>query len=153
MDQDKRRNTAAMRVRVDNFTMLIAAMRQTRLVRDEFSEVLGMSPSGARKYILELRNHNVIVVAGFVDATPTYQGQPVYALANNESLINDFLVAIALPVPLRKETPAPSTRLLTRNDDPARHVYTQFDIKLESLRIPAPDPLLAHLFGRARTAA
>lgn len=152
MIKDRIRSTVATRARVQNFTRLIDMLRGGRMLRDEIGEFLGMSPSGRRKYILELRKGGVIELAGFIDATRWCEGHPFFALTGDEAVIADFLSKLALPAldEPRLVIPRPSR-------EPGRHVHILRDdvehVAKPRFKIPAPDPLLAHFFGFAGAAA
>jgi hypothetical protein len=103
------RSTSATLRRIENMQKLIAELTQHEMLADEIAWFLKFSPSGARKYIRDLREAGVIELSRYVEGTATYLGKAVYQLTPDPERIAAFLAAIAQPkregAPPRKERP------------------------------------------------
>lgn len=74
------RSTSATLRRIENMQKLIGELQLHEMLADEIAWFLKFSPSGARKYIRDLREAGVIELARYVEGTATYLGKAVYQL-------------------------------------------------------------------------
>lgn len=151
------RNTVATRARVQLMVDLIEELRdKPTMLRDEIHFFLGFSPSACRKYIIDLRRAKVIIDAGNEPGkTPFHKGQLIFAINPDVDLVDAFLAKLTEAGPAMPARQV--AKALPGGDNPNRHIHIMADdvshpFRL-SRRIPAPDPLLAHLFGFAGVAA
>ncbi len=141
------RTTAATQRRIANMHILLAALSTRDMMRDEFCELLHFSPSGARKYIRELREAGVIEVARYVDPSAHNFGMPVYRLVSGtaDAFLAETCEVKKAPAVKRRETVA---------TDPSRHMHIMGDDVFYSARSPrvvvARDPLIEAFFGPAK---
>jgi hypothetical protein len=74
------RSTSATLRRIENMQKLIGELSLHEMLADEIAWFLKFSPSGARKYIRDLREAGVIELARYIEGTATYLGKAVYQL-------------------------------------------------------------------------
>jgi predicted transcriptional regulator len=144
---DRIRSTPATRRRDDNVRAIITALRERHLMRDEIAALINMGRSGANKYVAMLREAGVIEIERYVAKTVWATGKPVYRLNPDTALVDGYLRSL--------DTGTVSVTKPVREIDHTRHVHLTSDdcnyhIKLASVRIPPPDPLLAAFFGLAK---
>lgn len=145
------RNTVATRRRLDNIRTIIAALGGTEMDIDALCDLLHFSPSGARKYIRELRAVGVMEIGRYADGTVTYLGRAMFRLAD-PSRVDDFLSMLNADVtpPQRK----PSVKRQPP-DLAGRNIHIMADDSRYPLRVSrvvvARNPLVAALFGPAAT--
>jgi hypothetical protein len=131
-------------VRIAKIKQLIAALSLHEMRRDEIETLLEFSPSGSRKYVVDLGNAHIIELARFEDVKPGRMGHPVYRLTADADLAREFLADLDLStiVPRRKPLPrkqsdvmlcGPSRRFHLMQDD------THFAVRVSGLAV-SPDP-------------
>ncbi len=148
------RSTSATLRRIENMQKLIAELSMHEMLADEIAWFLKFSPSGARKYIRDLREAGVIELARYIEGTATYLGKAVYQLTPDPERIATFLAAIAQPkregAPPRKERPGVREQAMAGS---GRHFHILADDTHYAIRVNRGpvmrDPLVAALFGSA----
>lgn len=136
--------------RVEKIKLLIDTFRKRDLMRDEVGHVLGYSPSGARKYIKDLREFGVIELARYVEGTATFLGYPVYKLTSDAQRVEDFLATVESNM----QMPARGQGEFKAVVDPTRHFHIMQDDVQHAIRVSrvkvARDYLVTALFGAPR---
>jgi DNA-binding transcriptional ArsR family regulator len=132
------RNTSITRQRVDNMLRLVAEFHLREMLRDDIREFLGMSPSGVRKYIRELREAKIIDAVRCDDLQgPQHQ---IYALCASTETVTAFIQSLALP----QVVPARKPKSFIQPADPSRHVHVMDDDAQYPVRVRrnaiTPDP-------------
>src|SRR5262249_30690652 len=101
------RSTSATQRRIENMQKLIGELSTHEMLADEIAWFLKFSPSGARKYIRDLRDAGVIELARYIEGTATYLAKAVYQISPDPERVKAFLAAIVQPkregAPVRKE--------------------------------------------------
>ena len=146
------RSTSATLRRIENMQKLIAELQNHEMLADEIAWFLKFSPSGARKYIRDLRDAGVIELARYIEGTATYLGKAVYQLTPDAERVKAFLAAIAQPkregAPPRKERPSLREQSMAGS---GRHFHILADDTHYAIRVNrgpvTRDPLVAALFG------
>lgn len=142
------RSTAATTQKSSNIKRIIEALCMGEMTRQTISELLSMSPSGTRKYIADLKREHVMVTVRQDGATSWHNGHDVYRLNPDVDVIDSFLAKLEAGTvpksPAKRGENAAEVRsgLHICSDDMA------FSVKVSGFKIPAPDPVLAHFFGR-----
>ena len=136
--------------RAKHFTTIIDAVSKDKLSIIEISECIGMTKSGGRKYIRDLREEGIIQEVGYASGKigNLLLARPLYAVNPDSEYVKRFLDAINAPakdgLPRRrgqhKEFDASAT-LHVMNDD---EIYR---IKRAPVKIPAHTDLMKALFG------
>jgi len=85
------RSTSATLRRIENMQKLVAELQNHEMLADEIAWFLKFSPSGARKYIRDLREAGVIELARYIEGTATYLGKAVYQLTPDAERVQAFL--------------------------------------------------------------
>jgi hypothetical protein len=98
------RSTSATQRRIENMQKLIGELSTHEMLADEIAWFLKFSPSGARKYIRDLREAGVIELARYIEGTATYLGKAVYQISPDPERVKAFLAAIVQP---KREGAAP----------------------------------------------
>jgi hypothetical protein len=148
------RSTSATLRRIENMQKLIGELSVHEMLADEIAWFLKFSPSGARKYIRDLRDAGVIELARYIEGTATYLGKAVYQLTPDPERVRAFLSAIVQPkregVVPRKERPGLREQSMAGN---GRHFHILADDTHYAIRVNRGpvmrDPLVAALFGSA----
>lgn len=148
------RSTSATMRRIENMQKLIGELQLHEMLADEIAWFLKFSPSGARKYIRDLREAGVIELARYVEGTATYLGKAVYQLTPDPERVRAFLAAIVQPkregAPARKERPGLREQAMA---GAGRHFHILADDTHYAIRVNRGpvmrDPLVAALFGTA----
>lgn len=148
------RSTSATQRRIENMQKLINELMDHEMLADEIAWFLKFSPSGARKYIRDLREAGVIELARYVEGTATYLGKAVYQISPDPERVQSFLAAIAQPkregAPPRKERPGLREQAMA---GAGRHFHILADDTHYAIRVNrnpvARDPLVTALFGPA----
>ena len=148
------RSTSATQRRIENMQKLINELMDHEMLADEIAWFLKFSPSGARKYIRDLRDAGVIELARYVEGTATYLGKAVYQISPDPERVQSFLAAIAQPkregAPPRKERPGLREQAMA---GAGRHFHILADDTHYAIRVNrnpvARDPLVTALFGPA----
>lgn len=148
------RSTSATLRRIENMQKLIGELSMHEMLADEIAWFLKFSPSGARKYIRDLREAGVIELARYIEGTATYLGKAVYQLTPDPDRVRAFLAAIVQPkregAPPRKERPSLREQNMAGN---GRHFHILADDTHYAIRVNRGpvmrDPLVAALFGSA----
>lgn len=148
------RSTSATLRRIENMQKLIGELSVHEMLADEIAWFLKFSPSGARKYIRDLRDAGVIELARYIEGTATYLGKAVYQLTPDPERVRAFLSAIVQPkregVAPRKERPGLREQSMAGN---GRHFHILADDTHYAIRVNRGpvmrDPLVAALFGSA----
>jgi DNA-binding Lrp family transcriptional regulator len=148
------RSTSATQRRIENMQKLIGELAQHEMLADEIAWFLKFSPSGARKYIRDLRDAGVIELARYIEGTATYLGKAVYQISPDPERVKAFLAAIVQPkregVAPRKERPGLREQNMAGT---GRHFHiladdTHYAIRMNRTPVTR-DPLVAALFGAA----
>jgi hypothetical protein len=148
------RSTSATQRRIENMQKLINELMDHEMLADEIAWFLKFSPSGARKYIRDLREAGVIELARYVEGTATYLGKAVYQISPDPERVQAFLAAIAQPkregAPPRKERPGLREQAMAGS---GRHFHILADDTHYAIRVNrnpvGRDPLVTALFGPA----
>jgi hypothetical protein len=148
------RSTSATQRRIENMQKLINELMQHEMLADEIAWFLKFSPSGARKYIRDLREAGVIELARYIEGTATYLGKAVYQICPDKERVQAFLAAINQPkregAPPRKERPGLREQAMAGT---GRHFHILADDTHYAIRVNrspvARDPLVTALFGPA----
>ena len=148
------RSTSATQRRIENMQKLIAELSTHEMLADEIAWFLKFSPSGARKYIRDLREAGVIELARYIEGTATYLGKAVYQISPDPDRVKAFLAAICQPkregAAPRKERPGLREQSMA---GAGRHFHILADDTHYAIRVNrnpvARDPLVAALFGPA----
>lgn len=148
------RSTSATQRRIENMQKLIGELSTHEMLADEIAWFLKFSPSGARKYIRDLREAGVIELARYIEGTATYLGKAVYQISPDPDRVKAFLAAIVQPkregAAPRKERPGLREQSMAGN---GRHFHILADDTHYAIRVNrnpvARDPLVAALFGAA----
>lgn len=148
------RSTSATQRRIENMQKLINELMDHEMLADEIAWFLKFSPSGARKYIRDLREAGVIELARYVEGTATYLGKAVYQISPDPERVKAFLAAIAQPkregAPPRKERPGLREQAMAGT---GRHFHILADDTHYAIRVNrnpvGRDPLVTALFGPA----
>ncbi|WP_426111498.1 ArsR family transcriptional regulator [Massilia sp. PWRC2] len=151
------RSTSATQRRIENMQKLIGELSTHEMLADEIAWFLKFSPSGARKYIRDLREAGVIELARYIEGTATYLGKAVYQISPDPDRVKAFLAAIVQPkregVAPRKERPGLREQAMAGS---GRHFHILADDTHYAIRVNrspvARDPLVAALFGAAPSA-
>jgi DNA-binding Lrp family transcriptional regulator len=148
------RSTSATQRRIENMQKLIGELATHEMLADEIAWFLKFSPSGARKYIRDLRDAGVIELARYIEGTATYLGKAVYQISPDPERVKAFLAAIVQPkregAPVRKERPGLREQNMAGT---GRHFHiladdTHYAIRMNRTPV-SRDPLVAALFGAA----
>jgi DNA-binding Lrp family transcriptional regulator len=148
------RSTSATQRRIENMQKLIGELSTHEMLADEIAWFLKFSPSGARKYIRDLRDAGVIELARYIEGTATYLGKAVYQISPDPERVKTFLSAIVQPkregAPARKERPGSREQAMSGT---GRHFHILADDTHYAIRMSRTpvmrDPLVAALFGAA----
>ena len=148
------RSTSATLRRIENMQKLIGELSVHEMLADEIAWFLKFSPSGARKYIRDLRDAGVIELARYIEGTATYLGKAVYQLSPEPERVRAFLAAIVQPkrdgAAPRKDRPGLREQSMAGN---GRHFHILADDTHYAIRVNrgpvTRDPLVAALFGSA----
>jgi DNA-binding Lrp family transcriptional regulator len=151
------RSTSATQRRIENMQKLIGELSTHEMLADEIAWFLKFSPSGARKYIRDLREAGVIELARYIEGTATYLGKAVYQISPDPDRVKAFLAAIVQPkregAAPRKERPGLREQSMAGT---GRHFHILADDTHYAIRVNrtpvARDPLVAALFGAAPSA-
>jgi len=139
--------------RIERIRNVVTALLAGDLVREELTDVLQVSPSGARKYIADLREAGCIALARYADGTTTSLGAPVYTLAMTAKEAQAYLDSLAANLPARAIKPSNSAFSIASRD-PSRRFHIMADdapYQIRISRIPVMrDPLVAAFFGAGR---
>lgn len=138
------RRSAATQRRDDNLRILIAALRQGVLLRDQMRSLLGNSHSGCNKYIAVLRAAGVLELKRYVNRTRSSPGHPAYGLTGNLQRVDDFLASLDAGPALAEMAPERHVHIM--DDD------CHYERKITAHRVPAPDPVLAAFYGLGQRA-
>ncbi|MES2127963.1 MAG: winged helix-turn-helix domain-containing protein [Pseudomonadota bacterium] len=148
------RSTSATQRRIENMQKLIGELMTHEMLADEIAWFLKFSPSGARKYIRDLREAGVIELARYIEGTATYLGKAVYRISPDPERVQAFLAAIVQPK--REGAPPRKERAGAREQNMAgagRHFHILADDTHYAIRVNrnpvGRDPLVAALFGAA----
>lgn len=152
--------TTASAQRVANMRLIIEAIRAAgTIARDDIAILIGMSPSGGRKYIHTLMFEEVLEIVGVEPALrKCHPGAPIYALNADSSIISAFLERLeAMPVNLKQKLalvdhsgPGPRMQKVQAEDGRSIHMLRDDVVqrpRSSKFRIPEPDPVLAHFYG------
>ncbi|MES3022717.1 MAG: ArsR family transcriptional regulator [Pseudomonadota bacterium] len=145
------RCTAATMRRAENMRKIIGRLRLGETMGYEINELLGFSPSGARKYMADLSRAEAMIVTRFIECQSKKEGIPVYVLNPDEDKVKAFIDTLHVmgvrPKPGQK-------REQTIDAGPGRHIHVMADdiehhVRVPRLVIPRHTELLAFFFGLA----
>lgn len=151
---ERTRSTSATKRRIENFQRLINELANHEMLADDIAWFLKFSPSGARKYIRELREAGVIELTRYVEGTASYLGKAVYKISSDSERPKAFLAAICETEPTGANSHKKRSRLREEClESDGRHFHFLADdthLTVGVNRCPvARDPLVAALFGPA----
>jgi hypothetical protein len=136
-------------IRIERIRSLIAAFRLREMMREDIADLLSVSPSGARKYVADLRDLGVIEIARYVDGTATSMGSPVFRLALDAAAVDECLDSLPVRSYARK---APTSESLGERAGPGRRFHIMADDDHYAIRVintlPVHEPMMAHFFTR-----
>lgn len=143
----KDRNTIATQARAERMREIVMILKRGEMSASDICELFNISPSGGRKYVVELLNANVIYLSHRINTRIGNQGHPVYAINPDASVVDDYLADLHLPTGRVK--PGMEPALPT---DPNRHIHLAKDdgpfvAKLHKDKPIVHEPMLAHFFG------
>jgi hypothetical protein len=128
--------------RIAKIRKILVALLCCPQSRDELGNLLQVGPSGVRKYLADLRGKVELIVI---------DGQPHYRSTMGDEAAEGYLAKLAAQLPVRS-TPALKTALSFARRDPSRHFHIMEDDEYHQVRVlrklPALDPITAHLFNR-----
>lgn len=144
-DEFKRvRSTTSTQRRIDNLRKLVAELSARDMLADEVASLLKFSPSGARKYIHDLREAGVIDLARYIDATATYPGRPVFQISPDSERVAQFLASLDQPSKRMPAKDASRSKLDIASRSADRHFHIMRDDAHYPVRVSraavAPDP-------------
>ncbi len=135
------RQTSAVERRAENMRKVVELLKASEVTRIEVQLALALSPSGARSYIRELRDNEVMILdrceprayAHYRDHSP---GEAIFRINSDEQLVARFLARICEPKRMRKAVASK-----TIDAEPGRHIHVMADdvnysIKPPVMRIP-----------------
>jgi hypothetical protein len=147
------RSTSATMRRIENMQKLIGELQLHEMLADEIAWFLKFSPSGARKYIRDLREAGVIELARYVEGTATYLGKAVYQLTPDPNGCGRFWRPCAAQTRGRARaqgTPWSARTGHGRCRPPLPYFGGRYPLAIRVNRSPVMrDPLVAALFGSA----
>jgi hypothetical protein len=127
--------------RIERMRSLITALQVKPMTRDEIGAVLEVGPSGARKYLVDLRGKYAVDMIA---------GEAVIRLTISAAEVLAFLSELSAAALARSAKRAPSAPVI----DPSRHIHIMLDdaaFKVRPLKgIPAHVPMMAHFYGLVR---
>jgi hypothetical protein len=145
------RTTVNTLQKANRMRRLVAEFRTRDLSTDGVCKFLELTASGARSYIYPLRDANVIALHHWERRSEKSAPMATYRITGDELVIAEYLTTLQQPGP--PKPPKPPT--VPRNFKSARPVYQMHILADDEphrarriIKIPAPDPLLAALFGR-----
>ena len=144
------RCTTMTEQRTANLKSLVAELAAREMQADDICEHLKMSPSGARKYIADLRAAGVAVLTRYAEATATYAGKACYCLVSDPLLVSEFLGQIEQHK-FQPRIPSPPARALPVAPGRSFHIMaddTHFAVRINR-HVVMRDPMVAALFGPA----
>lgn len=141
--------------RLARINSLVTTLLTRDLGRDDVATLLAVTPSGARKYLGDLREAGVIQLARYEGGTAYSLGHPVYTMAMTAEQAQAYLADLAKSQPSRaaaKPSPSKSAMSIALRD-PRRHIHLMADdvpFQIRLSRMPVMrDPLVAAFFGGA----
>jgi predicted transcriptional regulator len=130
--------------RIERLRLLITALQAKPLTRDEIGAVLGVGPSGVRKYLVDLRGKCAVAISA---------GEEVIRLAVDDAEIASVLGELSAAALARSAAKVPAAPVV----DPSRRIHIMLDdgpFKVRQLRgMPAHEPMMAHFYGMVRAEA
>ena len=144
------RCTSMTEQRTANLKSLVRELAAREMQADDICAYLKMSPSGARKYIADLRAAGVAVLARYADGTATYVGKACYRLVSDPRLVIELLGQLEQHK-REPRIPAPPVRALPALPGRSFHIMaddTHFAVRINRHPVMR-DPLVAALFGPA----
>jgi predicted transcriptional regulator len=135
--------------RIERIRRLITELQDRDMRREDIADLLKMSPSGARKYIADLRESGVMEIARYADGTANFLGYAEYRLALGADETRDYLANLATAPTSGRKAKVPEFTLAAR--DPSRHFHILADDTHYAIRVnrepAARDWCVAALFG------
>jgi hypothetical protein len=130
--------------RADNLRLLIEQFGQRDLSRDDICELLGVTNSGVRYYVLDLGP-----LLEVIDSGPAVQRS--YRLTSDAARVTAFLANLdEVPAHRQQRNRIRSKRAATQRD-PTRHIHVMQHDAHYAIRVPRfpvrRDPLVAAFFG------
>jgi hypothetical protein len=130
--------------RAARFITIINAIEQAPMSIIEISNCIGMTKSGGRRYVNDLRNEEVIVQTGF--AFGKYGNllisRPMYSINMNSEYVKQFIEALNAPT----ADGTPRRRGTKRAEKRDVDVYK---VQKATWKLPVHTPLMAYFFGMA----
>lgn len=139
--------------RIERICNLVTTLLERDLARDEVATLLAVTPSGARKYVGDLRAAGVIESARYVGGTKTALGEPVYTLTMTAEKAREYLESLTTSAPARAAKQSKSAMSIASRD-PSRRFHIMHDDAPFSIRVSrtpvARDWLVTAFFGAGR---
>ena len=139
--------TAAGKRRMESIHELVKELAKGPMRRDKISEFLKVGPTYGRGLTLQMERDGLIIGTKF---SPNIQCN--YSLNPNAAFVAQILAFRYTPPSEQKNAAGIKTGRIVV-ETPVSHIYVMAEDEKAhvktNIRIPAPDPLLAHLFGRA----
>lgn len=133
--------------------ILIKALQLQPLMRYQIDSLLGLSPSGCRKYVGDLRENQIIVLVP--TGEKVMSSEQTFCINPDAARVAEFMKLIFLPG--LDGQPRRRGRLMQKALTPDRQIHVLQDdepVKVRLARkIPAHFDLLAQFFGMAPTPA
>lgn len=150
----RQRLTAATARRVEQMKALLAELAKTDMTLIDMSATIGCSPSGTRKYMLELMRAKLLVVHAIIEPNRFSHGKPLYRLVGDAAQVAAFVAGIELPPGSAVARPSP--KQAARQLEPGRHLHIMGDDVHYAVRLNRSEVIrdwaVAAIFGPARTA-
>jgi hypothetical protein len=146
------RQTSAVERRAENMRKVVDLLRAGEITRVEVQTALAMSPSGARSYIRELRDSEVMILdrcepRTYVHYRDHSPGEAIFRINTDPQIVASFLDRITEPKRIRQ-----AALSKTIDAEPGRHIHVMADdvnysIKPAKRKIPAHTELMAAFYG------
>lgn len=152
---ERERYTRATARRLENVRILLERLKVTEeLSFDEISVLLKLSPSGLRKYVKDLRQSGILILARIDCVGSLTPGTAYYRLCNNKEKIKSVLARISetlADVPIAEPVQTSQARARALSTEGRQfHILrddTEYQIRTPALKPPKHDQLLSLFYG------
>jgi DNA-binding Lrp family transcriptional regulator len=141
-------NESRCAVRVANLRKLLARLHETNLTISQAAEMLGISESGTRNYLMDLRKAGLVSEVGKALATDIFYQVSVYGLTGCRRQITAFTAKLDAGKITKRSVLATKSTLLRKRQLANLDLGPSAAEKFVAFR----DPLVAALYGPARAA-